>query len=845
MKYDVFISYRRDGGEYTAKMIYDKLSEQGYRVFLDMESMHAGAFNKQLYSVIDQCKDFVLVLSPGALDRCIHEEDWVRKEIEHAILSKKNIVPILIRGFQFPSVLPASIGPLIYENGIESNTQFFEAFIQKVTKFLKSKPPLFNRLKKKANLIYQIAALLLCVLIAYGVWSWCTSYPRTQKEKQTTEEVVSYISDYLRKAEEMAGAYDEALLAIERYLCTNETDSEYLKKITQKSKLALKNQNISEIMPTDEFIEGLESSRFEADSFNVLYALLEQLGQQWLDNVVLLEGMCENDWHDSKDQTMEIIVWHREMLNNYLVLIASTTNEILLPITHTEPLETLLYAVIPELNYIPLVSEEWRFSPELLQKQKTVARDNLMGIVEKALGNSERSLETVDPKILQQIIFMSETNIDWEMMNFVSQQLRQFDFIAESYLLALDSARQYISAGLTDNSAVESHFAASRQQIKAADVEKVAPNAVFIKSISNSPFDVAEVQAMHETLVMFQQECLDNLDYLEQMLSPDYYPREAARKLEILEQYEKMLQEELKIFGYGGNQILLPITKEEALDEFWYERLPYFTNIPLRANSWSQDYDKLESAIESALQTIEVCINNLSTIVSGASLELEQTEADILQSLVDRGYTRVTAEKIWAYQREDPEIRRQKLIQAHLDQGYSQGDAENLATTQERMLEAQAKMRISTAARVTDDIETLWEKMTYLLSVDLYEEALECGVLYQQQMTNSDNYLPGIQLFIRLMQQTDLDYGIMVMEYYEPDGINEVLEIGDIIYGFDGKACHNSDEYIAMKEALTSNSYVVDVLRMDGATGEWEMLQLTLTKDMPRVYFNDLVANTN
>ena len=110
-------------------------------------------------------------------------------------------------------------------------------------------------------------------------------------------------------------------------------------------------------------------------------------------------------------------------------------------------------------------------------------------------------------------------------------------------------------------------------------------------------------------------------------------------------------------------------------------------------------------------------------------------------------------------------------------------------------------------------------------------------------MTNSDNYLPGIQLFIHLMQQTDLDYGIMVMEYYEPDGINEVLEIGDIIYGFDGKACHNSDEYLSMKAALTTGSYVVDVLRIDGETGQWDMLQLTLTTDMPRVYFNDLVAN--
>ena len=92
------------------------------------------------------------------------------------------------------------------------------------------------------------------------------------------------------------------------------------------------------------------------------------------------------------------------------------------------------------------------------------------------------------------------------------------------------------------------------------------------------------------------------------------------------------------------------------------------------------------------------------------------------------------------------------------------------------------------------------------------------------------------------MQETDIDYGIMVMEYYTDDGINEVLQIGDIIYGFDGMACHNTDEYIAMKQALTTDSYVVDVLRMDAEAGEWDSYKLTLTTNMPRVYLNDLVA---
>lgn len=53
MKHDVFISYRRDGGEYTAKILRDRLSELGYAVFFDVESLRSGDFNTKLYSVIE------------------------------------------------------------------------------------------------------------------------------------------------------------------------------------------------------------------------------------------------------------------------------------------------------------------------------------------------------------------------------------------------------------------------------------------------------------------------------------------------------------------------------------------------------------------------------------------------------------------------------------------------------------------------------------------------------------------------------------------------------------------------------------------------------------------------
>ena len=45
--YDVFISYRRSGGEYTAKILRDRLEDMGYRVFFDVESLRSGYFNNR------------------------------------------------------------------------------------------------------------------------------------------------------------------------------------------------------------------------------------------------------------------------------------------------------------------------------------------------------------------------------------------------------------------------------------------------------------------------------------------------------------------------------------------------------------------------------------------------------------------------------------------------------------------------------------------------------------------------------------------------------------------------------------------------------------------------------
>ena len=113
-KYDLFISYRRAGGVDYARMIYLELKGRGYNTFFDYNSLRSGKFNEGIFKAIDECRYFILVLSEGALDRCMNEDDWVRHEIEYALSKGKEIIPICPSGNKrhFPAIMPESFEPL-------------------------------------------------------------------------------------------------------------------------------------------------------------------------------------------------------------------------------------------------------------------------------------------------------------------------------------------------------------------------------------------------------------------------------------------------------------------------------------------------------------------------------------------------------------------------------------------------------------------------------------------------------------------------------------------------------------------------------------------------------------
>jgi hypothetical protein len=129
---DAFLSHRRrDGGAY-ARLIKLNFELRGRHAFLDVDEKHpTRRFDEKLLRAIERAGSFVLILTPGALDRCVNEGDWLRREIRHAISLDMNIVPVMMPEFKWPKAeeLPEDIRPITLCEGLSYSHDYFPAFM--------------------------------------------------------------------------------------------------------------------------------------------------------------------------------------------------------------------------------------------------------------------------------------------------------------------------------------------------------------------------------------------------------------------------------------------------------------------------------------------------------------------------------------------------------------------------------------------------------------------------------------------------------------------------------------------------------------------------------------------
>jgi len=143
-QYSGFISYRRDGGSQTAtciKVYIEKITNNCKHIFLDVDELQTGRFDEKLLRVIEEVDNFIIILSPGCLDHCNEKNDWLKREICHALYNNKNIIPVLIDGFTFPEEkffkqLPEVMRTLPNYSGIIWNHTDTQSTICKILRYM-------------------------------------------------------------------------------------------------------------------------------------------------------------------------------------------------------------------------------------------------------------------------------------------------------------------------------------------------------------------------------------------------------------------------------------------------------------------------------------------------------------------------------------------------------------------------------------------------------------------------------------------------------------------------------------------------------------------------------------
>jgi TIR domain len=132
----VFLSYRRRN-ESWALAVFGDLTRHGYDVFIDYDGIASGSFETAILENIKARAHFLVLLTPAALERSRDPKDWMRIEIEAALDSGRNIVPLMLEGFNFgaaaaQSQLTGKLEALPQYNGLQIPEGFFQEAMERL-----------------------------------------------------------------------------------------------------------------------------------------------------------------------------------------------------------------------------------------------------------------------------------------------------------------------------------------------------------------------------------------------------------------------------------------------------------------------------------------------------------------------------------------------------------------------------------------------------------------------------------------------------------------------------------------------------------------------------------------
>ena len=381
MEYDIFISYRRDGGYDTAQLLYDRLTQMRYRVSFDLETLRGGKFNTQLYQRIEQCSDVLVIMSKDSLNpRENPDDDWFRLEIAHALKHKKNIVPVFLRDFKFPQKgeLPPDIADLVDYQGVTASQEHFDSVLQRICRNFKAKPQ-----RRKWPMVAAIATVILA---AAGVGIGLNvdrifPYPFSQEQKKQVEMLSANMmlvgeaySEFMSAENELHDAAERSMLAGDKGAFDDAASlfSHRLKKA--------RDQYAAALAAATDFTHRVDRMPIDYAGMRMFLVGLDQELRLADDVVPGLERVCDPSSPCEKDDRLRVLNCKRQMHNTRADIFSVSVMGIFCKISPDALADFKKIAI--RWTQFGLLSEPW------LRDEKEIARkgEALCNKLETAIG---------------------------------------------------------------------------------------------------------------------------------------------------------------------------------------------------------------------------------------------------------------------------------------------------------------------------------------------------------------------------------------------------------------------------------------------------------------------------
>lgn len=438
-KYDIYISFEGREGKECGKYISEGLKKRGYNVFFNENQSSLENFKEREPSIIKECKDVIVILSPNVLDKWGNGNNRMRLEIVDALQLNKNVITIIFGDFTFPFELPEDIQS---QKRISASLESSDISIKEICNSIKSRPSNLRRICGNGLWVRGCIVGGCCLLMIMGLWgspitfqqkNEVTAYPVTVKQKNDVANLLYYCKMNIEIMDNILFGYHELLKAYEEYAqdMTLESYNDLLLKIENTREML--NKEGSQLQkPSHELELVLSEIDIDVSELTALWQLPKIIVIKYNKDLDFLKLIINPNISIPKELPQRIVDINKELIQLYGDSILIGTHSLLLPIDQ-KALVDFETEFLPSLMIISKRLEDWRKNQEELKSEleKNFSRQQeLLKEYAVLISGNQKDLQSEKESLI--LLLMKEGITREEAEDFIDSKLEEYQVLMDS-----------------------------------------------------------------------------------------------------------------------------------------------------------------------------------------------------------------------------------------------------------------------------------------------------------------------------------------------------------------------------------------------------------------------------